>query len=83
MTIGIENPGIGRPESIKFYSEKAVASNDVLAGVIIDTTREKALLRKLDLHLIPIIMTLYLLSFLDRGKFCSYIASSRTFTNIN
>lgn len=32
-----------------------------------DPRRERVLLRKLDLHLIPLIMLLYLFSFLDRG----------------
>lgn len=33
----------------------------------IDLAREKILMRKIDLHLIPIIMISYLFSFLDRG----------------
>jgi hypothetical protein len=37
-------------------------------GQPISRHEERALLRKLDLNLIPIIMLLYLLSFLDRGS---------------
>jgi hypothetical protein len=35
---------------------------------VIDVEKEKALVRKIDWHLIPIIMVLYLFSFLDRGQ---------------
>jgi len=69
MTTEIEGPEIGRHNSMRSDSEKAIPSNEPLAEVLVDRPREKALLRKLDLHLIPIIMTLYLLSFLDRGNF--------------
>lgn len=32
----------------------------------IDPAREKKLVRKLDLHIVPVVMLLYLFSFLDR-----------------
>ena len=32
----------------------------------IDRVKEKKLVRKLDLHIVPVVMLLYLLSFLDR-----------------
>lgn len=32
----------------------------------IDKAKEKKLVRKLDIHIIPVVMLLYLLSFLDR-----------------
>lgn len=32
----------------------------------IDRAAERKLLRKLDLHIVPVVMLLYLLSFLDR-----------------
>lgn len=35
---------------------------------IIDSEGERKVLRKIDLHLIPFIMALYLFSFLDRGE---------------
>lgn len=34
--------------------------------VTIDRAKEKKLVRKLDLHIVPVVMLLYLLSFLDR-----------------
>jgi hypothetical protein len=35
-------------------------------SIVLGGTEEKNLIRKLDLHIIPVVMTLYLLSFLDR-----------------
>ena len=35
---------------------------------IVDRKHEKQLLRKLDLHLLPVLTLLYLLSFLDRSN---------------
>ena len=32
----------------------------------IDPVKEKKLVRKLDMHIVPVVMLLYLLSFLDR-----------------
>ena len=32
----------------------------------IDPAKERKLVRKLDLHIVPVVMLLYLLSFLDR-----------------
>lgn len=37
------------------------------ATPVIDEKRQRALMWKLDLHIIPIVVVLYLLSFLDRG----------------
>jgi len=36
------------------------------SGISFDSAAEKRLVRKLDRHIIPIVMLLYLLSFLDR-----------------
>lgn len=41
-------------------------ANESVNGVEIDYAAEKRLVRKLDIHIIPLIMLLYLLSFLDR-----------------
>ena len=41
-------------------------TDDTIDAVEIDHDAEKKLVRKLDCHIIPIIMLLYLLSFLDR-----------------
>lgn len=42
------------------------AAREGREGVEIDHTAEKKLVRKLDLKIIPIVMLLYLFSFLDR-----------------
>ena len=39
---------------------------ETVEGIEIDYAAEKRLVRKLDRHIIPIIMLLYLFSFLDR-----------------
>lgn len=36
----------------------------------IDLQKEQALLRKIDLHIVPFLIVLYLFSFLDRGRCC-------------
>lgn len=38
--------------------------------VVIDEKREKALIAKIDRHIVPFLVGLYLFSFLDRGLFC-------------
>lgn len=49
--------------------EKTTEIQDGLAAEFISSVAsEKALLRKIDLRLIPVIMLLYLFSFLDRGE---------------
>ncbi|RDW75426.1 hypothetical protein BP6252_06568 [Coleophoma cylindrospora] len=46
--------------------ESSLRSSSAQDDVLVDSIKEKALIRKLDLALIPIIMVLYLVSFLDR-----------------
>ena len=41
-------------------------SNDSALSLL-DEKREKHLIRKIDLHIIPFVVLLYLFSFLDRG----------------
>lgn len=42
--------------------------DEVSAGPTLDEERmEKALIRKIDLHILPLVVLLYLFSFLDRG----------------
>jgi hypothetical protein len=36
--------------------------------LVVDPARERAILRKLDIRIVPMIMALYLLSFMDRGE---------------
>jgi hypothetical protein len=55
--------GGGTTSADEIYSAHSSTSEEV----VVSSAVEKALIRKLDLHLIPIIMLLYLFSFLDRG----------------
>jgi MFS transporter, ACS family, DAL5 transporter family protein len=52
--------------------EKTVGSNEAATsdseGGIVSGINEKSLLRKLDMHLLPAVGILYLLSFLDRSN---------------
>lgn len=61
-------------------NEKAVATSGDSKNAPMDPTSatdlpesaiEKALVRKVDMHIIPLIILLYLFSFLDRGMFGS------------
>jgi len=72
MTTDIERGAGGGPSSVGSDSEK-VANTGLFEAAQINRVRERELLRKLDLHLIPIIMILYLLSFLDRGNIHSIL----------
>ena len=42
----------------------------------LDLIEEKKLVRKLDLHIVPVVMLLYLLSFLDRSVFAISLSLS-------
>lgn len=47
----------------------------------IDPARERKLVRKLDLHIVPVVMLLYLFSFLDRyDKLCIYCQKTTDLT---
>ena len=55
------------PDSNSDTEAKAASYTDGQpSNLILGGPEEKALIRKLDLHIIPVVMTLYLLSFLDR-----------------
>lgn len=45
-----------------------IDSDSLEDGDVVDRKYEKALVRKLDLHLLPVLTLLYLLSFLDRSN---------------
>ncbi len=47
-------------------SQKETVLENGYRGIELGGREEKALIRKMDVHLIPVIMLLYLLSFLDR-----------------
>lgn len=46
------------------------ATLDVERGHGVGAETEKKLLKKLDLHIIPFIMWMYLMNFMDRGVYC-------------
>ncbi|KAK7210354.1 hypothetical protein V2G26_017532 [Clonostachys chloroleuca] len=56
--MGEKDPGNGQPETVRSVTDDA---NDLALAA-----DEKKLVRKLDLYIIPLIMALYLFSFLDR-----------------
>ena len=58
---GSADPPIEGDHAIPSLSPKAG-----FEALEIDHVAEKKLVRKLDLHIVPVIMLLYLLSFLDR-----------------
>ncbi|KAL7629503.1 hypothetical protein AAE478_001024 [Parahypoxylon ruwenzoriense] len=80
MALNTEAPGLVKSDVVhdEFGGEKRldneVASIEVLAATPETTLEsfahldEKKILRKMDLHLIPMLAILYLLSFLDRGN---------------
>lgn len=47
-------------------SENNARNHATSSGIVLGGNEEKRLIRKLDLHIIPVVMMLYLLSFLDR-----------------
>ena len=48
--------------------KKGEVHNVNIVAEEVDREREEQLIRKMDLHLIPLIMLMYLFSFLDRSK---------------
>jgi hypothetical protein len=58
----------GLTESGKGFEHGMQAEDGSMAGSIeeIDPISEAKLVRKLDIHIIPVVMLLYLFSFLDR-----------------
>lgn len=64
-------------EKIHGSREPSPPKPDVEPIEIIDHVAEKKLVRKLDLHIVPIAMLLYLFSFLDRHVFWNLWDPSR------
>lgn len=60
----MDEKAISRPPSST--SKKDGSGNE---AVEIDPVKVKALVRKVDRHIVPFLVLLYLFSFLDRGKF--------------
>lgn len=63
-----DKPNGAMPDSANQSDTEAKAATYTAgsSNIILGGPEEKALIRKLDLHIIPVVMTLYLLSFLDR-----------------
>lgn len=57
-----------RDQKLGTQIETVVNSSDTLAVDVVHPLREKALVRKLDYHLMPGIALLYLMCFLDRSN---------------
>lgn len=60
-TMASEKREVARPDA-------SSGSNSDVEGIVHGDVNEKALLRKLDLRLLPAVSILYLLSFLDRSN---------------
>jgi len=52
---------------------KASSTSDVAEGIDITwtATHEKALIRKIDLRIFPVLILLFILNFIDRGNFAN------------
>jgi hypothetical protein len=60
--------GSDAERQMKYVSSHEVENVDVAEGVSFTPEEEKALLRKIDLTLLPTIWVMYLMSYLDRTK---------------
>lgn len=58
----------GAEQKLSTQVEMAAASSDTLALGDMGPKQERALLRKIDYHLMPAVGVLYLMSFLDRSN---------------
>lgn len=72
-TMGVDRTPDSSSEEVTVMNEKAELSHVEAAAftsdngtIAIDPVKEKALVRKIDLHVIPLVMGLYLMSFIDR-----------------
>lgn len=49
--------------------------DEVSSGPTLDEEKiERSLVRKIDIHILPFVVLLYLFSFLDRGKWAVWVA---------
>jgi len=62
----LSSPIINDEKNIKAATQ--INADSLEEEEIVDRKHEKQLLRKLDLHLLPVLTLLYLLSFLDRSN---------------
>lgn len=66
----MEYPGEQKPDyrsPTQFGGSMDEGDSNDSALSLLDEKREKHLIRKIDLHIIPFVVLLYLFSFLDRG----------------
>lgn len=72
---------MGNPDELK---TGGLAQQDEVEGGIetgeihIDPKKEQKLIRKMDLHILPFVVLLYLFSFLDRGMSCLWTTITRS-----
>ena len=70
MNAGLTKATANSPNLVTRDSLQSSPRKEALETLIeIDHAAERRLVRKLDLHIIPIVMLLYLFSFLDRQVF--------------
>lgn len=56
------------PDKVKTEQYESTNGVAMASGVpVLDRAEEKRIIRKMDLRIIPMVTTLYLLSFIDRG----------------
>ena len=69
-TMRVDGTPDSSSEEVTVMNEKAelshVENGDLTSSSGIDPAKEKALVRKIDWHVIPLVMLLYLNSFIDR-----------------
>lgn len=54
------------------HSRANLEEEDYATGLAIDERKEKQLIWKIDMHILPFVVLLYLFSFLDRGMLSSF-----------
>lgn len=67
-------------------SPPAVINESVSENSILDEKRERLLIRKIDFYILPLVVLLYLFSFLDRGRLwicLVYLISALTLGPVN
>lgn len=67
-TISRDSPGFSTSHTRKNDAQEGIVNETADRNGGFDHIDEKKVLRKMDLHLLPMVTLLYLLSFLDRGN---------------
>lgn len=63
-----EKPAVSMVEEEEFKKETHGAIDYYLPPVMFDESEEKAIMRRVDYRLLPVLSLLYLMSFLDRNN---------------